>query len=1028
MLNKMIQFSLRHRLLVIVASMLLMVAGFYSARHAEIDVFPDLTAPTVVVMTEAHGMAAEEVEQLVTFPIETMMNGATHVRRVRSNSTNGFSVVWVEFDWDIDVYLARQIVSEKLSLVSESLPTNIGQPTMGPQTSILGEVLIIGLTADSTSMLDLRTLADWNIRPRLLSVGGVAQVSVQGGDIKEYQILIDAQRMQHYGISLNDVLKATQNMNQNVNGGVLYEYGNEYIVRGMLSTTELEAIGQTVVGVSENGAPITLDRVADVQIGAQTPKLGVASEQGRPAVLITVSKQPETSTTDLTEELEAALSDLRQSLPADVRLSTDIFRQSDFINHSIQNVKTSLLEGAIFVVVVLLLFLANLRTTFISLVTLPLALVVSLLTLHFLGLSINTMSLGGMAIAIGSLVDDAIVDVENVWKRLRENRLLPEEQRSPVVRVVYEASKEVRTPILNSTLIIVVCFVPLFFLSGMEGRMLVPLGIAFIVALFASTLVALTLTPVLCSYLLGGIEKGSLPKEAKLALWLKRHYQQALEWALKHSKTVLGGSLALFAVAVACFMGLGHSFLPAFNEGSLTINLSSLPGISLEESDRLGRQAEELLLTVPEIQTVARKTGRAELDEHLRGVNGSEIEAPYLLNDRSREEMLQDIRQKLGKLSGVNIEIGQPISHRIDAMLSGTKASIAIKLFGNDLTHLQSYAHQIQQVVSEVEGVVDLNVEQQSERPQLQIVPRRDMLARYGISLPEFGEFIEVNLAGVKVSQVFEQGKVFPLIVRSKDELRDLSDKLNDLSIDTGNGERIPLSHVAEIVSTMGPNSISRENVQRKIVVSANTNGRDLRSTVNDIQDRIEQTINLPEGYYIEYGGQFESEQAAGRTLLVTSLMSLVVIFLLLTMQFRNVLQSGVILLNLPFALIGGVFALTFTTGEMSIPAIIGFISLFGIATRNGMLLISHYNDLRQQGLPLRECIVKGSSDRLNPILMTALSSALALIPLALRGDLPGNEIQSPMAKVILGGLLSSTLLNAFVVPIVYQFIHHRKS
>ena len=1004
--------------------MLLLVGGTYTAWHTEVDVFPDLNAPTVVVMTEAGGMAAEEVEQLVTFPIETAVNGATGVRRVRSSSTTGFSVVWVEFDWDTDIYLARQIVSEKLATVGEDLPDNVGNPTLGPQSSILGELLIVGLTADSTSMLDLRTLADWTIRPRLLSTGGVAQVAVLGGDIKEYQVLLHPERMKHYGVTLGEVMEVTRGMNQNTNGGVIYEYGNEYIVRGVVSTEEVQEMARAVIK-TVGGAPVTLEDIADVRIGAQQPKLGTASEKGKPAVLITVTKQPHTGTIELTEKLEAALHDLQKNLPPDVRVSTDTFRQSRFIENSIGNVQDSLLEGAVFVVIVLFLFLANVRTTLISLVTLPLSLVVAVLVLHYMGLSINTMSLGGMAIAIGSLVDDAIVDVENVWKHLRENRMLPVGERRPVLEVVFNASREVRMPILNSTLIIIVSFVPLFFLSGMEGRMLVPLGIAFIVSLFASTVVALTLTPVLCSYLLGGSKKDGLPREAFLAVWLRKHYENGLLWALAHKRTVVGSTLALFLVALGCFFTLGHSFLPAFNEGSFTINVSSLPGISLEESDKIGRQAEEILLSIPEIQTVARKTGRAELDEHALGVNVSELEAPFELKDRSHKELLDEVRHKLSVITGANIEIGQPISHRIDAMLSGTQASIAIKLFGDDLNRMFTLGNQIKDAVKDVEGIADLNVEQQIERPELKIVPRREMLARHGISLAAFREFVTVNMAGETVSQVYEQGKAFNLVVRASEDNRGSIERVKDLMIDDAEGRKIPLSDVADVVSAMGPNTINRENVKRKIVISANTSGRDLRSVVNDIRARVDEQIHLPEGYHIEYGGQFESEQAASRTLALASAISIVVIFLLLYWQFKNAAQSAVILLNLPLALIGGVFVLLLTSGELSIPAIIGFISLFGIATRNGMLLISHYNLLREeQGFGLRECIVRGSLDRLNPILMTALSSALALIPLALRGDLPGNEIQSPMAKVILGGLLTSTFLNAFIVPIVYEWMH----
>ena len=1032
MLNKIIGFSLQNRILVLVASVLLLIGGTYTAMHTEVDVFPDLNAPTVVIMTEANGMAAEEVEQLVTFPVETAVNGATGVRRVRSSSTNGFSVVWVEFDWDTDIYLARQIVSEKLAVVSESLPANVGKPTLGPQSSILGEMLIVGLTADSTSMLDLRTIADWTIRPRLLSTGGVAQVAVLGGDIKEYQVQLDPERMRHYGVTLSEVMNITREMNLNANGGVLYEYGNEYIVRGVLSTDKVDQIAKAVVrsnGVS--GAPILLEDIADVQVGAKLPKLGTASERGKHAVLLTVTKQPATSTLELTDKLEASLQDLQKNLPADVKVSTDIFRQSRFIESSIGNVQKSLLEGGIFVVIVLFLFLANIRTTVISLVTLPLSLIASILALHYMGFTINTMSLGGMAIAIGSLVDDAIVDVENVYKRLHENRLKPAGEQLPILEVVFNASKEVRMPILNSTLIIIVSFVPLFFLSGMEGRMLVPLGIAFIVALAASTVVALTVTPVLCSYLLGKEKtkkQNNENSDSAVARKMKQWYGSALTFVLGHKKGVLGGTIGLFVVALGCFFTLGRSFLPPFNEGSFTINISSLPGISLEESDKMGHRAEELLLSIPEIQTVARKTGRAELDEHALGVNVSEIEAPFELKDRSRSELVAEVREKLGTIVGANVEIGQPISHRIDAMLSGTKANIAIKLFGDDLNRMFTLGNEIKSAIQGIPGIADLNVEQQIERPQLVISPKREMLAKYGISLPEFSEFVNVCLAGEAVFQVYEKGKSFDLTVRVKDNLRDEMEKIRNLMIDTGDGQKIPLNYVAEIRSAMGPNTISRENVKRKIVISANVADRDLRSVVNDIQAQVDAQIKLPEGYHIEYGGQFESEQAASRTLALTSFMSIVVIFLLLYHEFRSVKESAIILINLPLALIGGVFALLITTGEVSIPAIIGFISLFGIATRNGMLLISHYNHLQQEeGYGVYDSVIRGSLDRLNPILMTALSSALALIPLALSGDLPGNEIQSPMAKVILGGLLTSTFLNGFIIPIVYLMMHHNQ-
>lgn len=1025
MLDKIIRFSLQNRLFILMAAVLLMAGGIYTTYHMDVDVFPDLNAPTVVVMTEATGMAAEEVEKLVTFPVESAVNGATDVRRVRSSSTTGFSVVWVEFDWGTDIYKDRQIVSEKLAEVSESLPPTCGKPTLGPQSSILGEVFIIGLTSDKTSMQDLRTIADWTIRPRLLSLGGVAQVTVLGGDIKEYQILLSPEKMRHYGITLQAVMNAAQDMNKSSAGGVLYEYGNEYIIRGVLSTNDADAIGRAVVKM-DGDAPITLASIAEIKAGAKAPKLGLASHRGKPAVLMTVTKQPNASTIELTAKLDKAVEDLKTQIPADINVATDIFRQQKFIDSSIDNIKKSLYEGALFVIIVLFFFLMNVRTTLISLVTIPLSLVVSILTLKFMGLTINTMSIGGMAIAIGSLVDDAIVDVENVFKHLRQNRKLPESERKSVIEVVFNASREVRLPILNSTFIIVVSFVPLFFLTGMEGRMLRPLGIAFITALFASTLVALTLTPVFCSYLLGGDKSDKAGKDPAVVRWLQKVYNVALEWVISHKKTTLGAVMALFAVALGIFFSLGSSFLPAFNEGSFTINVSTLPGVSLEESDNVGRRAEELLLTVPEIKTVARKTGRAELDEHALGVNVSEIEAPFELGKRSKKEVVAEVRAKLNTLPGVNVEIGQPISHRIDAMLSGTRANIAIKLFGTDLDKMFLLGNQIKAEIEGIPGIADLNVEQQIERPQLQIVPNREMLAKYGITPSEFNDMVEVYLAGKVVSQVYEGNKVFDLTLKAADDSRNSIEEIRNISVDAVGG-KIPFGQIAQIRSAAGPNTINRENVARKIVISANVSDGDLQGAVTKIQKAIRDNIELPEGYHVEYGGQFESAQSASRTLLFTSLMAIIVIFLLLYGQFKDVRQASAVLLNLPLALIGGIFAIFFADKIISIPAIIGFISLFGIATRNGMLLIDRYNELRSEGLSLHDAVIKGSLDRLNPILMTALTSALALVPLALGGELPGNEIQSPMAKVLLGGLLTSTMLNGFIIPVVYILISRRK-
>lgn len=1027
MLNRIIKFSLDNRLMVVVAAVLIAAAGIWAASRMEVDVFPDLNAPTVVVMTEAQGMAAEEVERLVTFPIETSLNGATDVRRVRSQSTAGFSVVWVEFDWNTDIYIARQIVSERLVAVAEQLPPTVGQPTLGPQSSILGEMMIVGLTSDGdTSLEELRTLADWTVRPRLLSVAGVSQVAVIGGDIREYQILLLPEKMNAMGVTLGQVLDAAEEMNRNSSGGVLYEYGNEYIVRGIASTTDTEKMAGSLVCMSDDGTPVLFGDIAEIRTGAKAPQLGLASVEGQPAVLVTVTKQPYTSTIALTEKLDATIAELAAAFPDDVKVATDIFRQERFIDSSISNIRSSIVEGAFFVIVVLLVFLMNGRVTLISLTAMPLSLLVALIVLQLTGHTINTMSLGGMAIAIGSLVDDAIIDVENVYRRLRENHARPAGERERTLKVVYEASREIRVSIVHATFITIVAFVPLFFLGGMEGRMLKPLGVSFIVSLLASLLVAVTLTPVMSSYMLTTDKALRMNhREPVVTRFIKRVYERALRWVLGHRKTVLGTVAALLVGAIAVFCTFGSSFLPPFNEGSLTINVATMPGVSLEESDRMGRMVEEILLEVPEIQTVARKTGRAELDEHALGVNASEIEAPFVLDGRSRDEFLADVRGRLGALRGLTVEVGQPISHRIDAMLSGTKANIAIKLFGEDLNLMYDIATEIGSTISGIEGLADISVEQQVERPQLTITPRREIMARYGITMPEFNRFVTTALSGQVVSQVYEGNNTFDLTVKVADENRDSMEEIADLLID-GNGVKVPLSYVADIESSAGPNTVSRENVKRKIVVSANVVGGDLGGAVAAIRDAVNDNISLPEGYYVEYGGQFESQQTASRTLVVASLFAILVVFMLLFQEFRSVPLSTMIMCNLPFALIGGVASIWMTSHVVSIPSIIGFISLFGISVRNGILLVSHYNHLRGEGYGLGEAVVRGSLDRLTPILMTSLTTALALIPLAMNGDVSGNEIQSPMAQVILGGLVSSTLLNGFVMPIMYMLVAGR--
>ncbi|OFY86878.1 MAG: multidrug transporter AcrB [Bacteroidetes bacterium RIFCSPLOWO2_12_FULL_35_15] len=1038
MLNKIIKFSLGNRLLIIVVSILLIVFGSYIATQMDVDVFPDLTAPTVVVLTEAHGMAPEEVEKLVTFPLETSVNGATNVRRVRSSSSAGISIMWVEFEWNTDIFKARQIVNEKITAVAEKLPQGVGNPTMAPQSSIMGEIMFISLTSDSTSMMDLRTIADWTIRPRLLATGGVAQVIVMGGEYKQYQILASPQKMNYYNVSLNELLTAAKEANGNSSGGFMNEFGNEYIVKGIGRTNDVNELGKSVIK-SSNGKVIRIEDVAELKISV-AQKIGDASSNTKPAVVLSIAKQPTTNTLKLTEKIDDAIADMKNNLPPDIKINTHIFRQADFINASISNIKKTLLEGSIFVVIILFLFLMNWRATLISLLAIPISLIAAILTLHWLGYNINTMSLGGMAIAIGALVDDAIIDVENVFKRLKQNAVKPEAERINKLQVIFDASVEIRTSIINATFIIIVAFVPLFFLSGMEGKLLAPLGIAFIISLFASLIVSITLTPVLGSFLLA--DEKMLQKQHKeswLVERLQKIYTSALIKVMQIKKTVIAFSTVLLIASLFVMSQLGRSFLPEFNEGSLVISAVSLPGISLDESNKIGTQVEQALLSIPEIKITTRRTGRAESDEHGQGVNGAEIEAPFVLTHRSREEFMMDVRKKLAGITGVNITIGQPIGHRIDHMLSGTRANIAIKLFGTDLNKLFSLSNQIKNNIQDIEGLVDLSVEQQVEIPQVQIKAKRDILNHYGITIGEFNEFVDVAFAGEKVSEIYENNKTFDLILRFDDANRGSIENVRNTLIDVGvsaNDEmsdtentgpatqshhrRIPLHYIADIISTSGPSTINRENVQRKTIVSANVAGRDQKSAVEEIQKTIKDKVKLPEGYHIEYGGQFQAESEASKILLIASLLSLLVIFLLLYQEFKNVKTASIILLNLPLALIGGVFSIYFTNGIMSIPSIIGFITLFGVATRNGILLVSHYKTLREEGFNLYDTIIQGSKDRLSPILMTALCAGLALIPLAIAGDLPGNEIQSPMAKVILGGLLTSTLLNIFIVPVVY--------
>ena len=1025
MLNKIIKFSLENKLFVLVGAILLIIGGYSSMRQMDIDVFPDLTAPTVVVMTDAHRMASEEVERLVTFPIETAMNGATNVRRVRSASMMGYSFVWIEFDWGMDVYRARQIVSEKMVTLEEALPSGV-TPILAPQSSVMGEILFVGLQADSTSMMDLRTMAEWVVKPAILSTGGVSQVTIIGGDLKQYQVLVDPVKMGHYDITMEEMTAICESMCVNSVGGVIRDFGNEYALRGMGRTTDLEELGKTYIKTI-NGKPVVVSDVAEVVLGSAV-KMGFASLNAEDAIILSISKQPNINTLEVTKNIERNLKEIKKSLPADVKMDTKIFRQADFIEASVSNVARALIEGAIFVIIILLLFLGSFRTTLISIIAIPLSLLGTLIVLHLMGMNINTMTLGGMCIAIGSLVDDAIIDVENVYKRLRQNFLKPKEERDSIFNVVYNGSCEIRTSIINATLITIVAFTPIFFLSGMEGRMLKPLGIAYIIALLMSLVVALTVTPLLCKLMLTSDKYlAKQEKESWVARHLSRAYTKSLEWALGHKKSVIGGTLLVFIIALAMFFNMGQSFLPDFNEGSLTISAVCKPGVSLYENNELGKIIERELLSIPEVTSTARRTGRGELDEHSQSTNGAEIDVNFQLGDRSQEEFLTDVREKLASVPGIASTVGQPLGHRIDHMLTGTRASIAIKIFGPDLTQLFMTANDIKAEIEGIEGLVDVSVEQQTETPELQIRAKRDMLARYGISMEEFNHFIELAFSGEKISEVYEGQRSFDLVLRLNKNYTESIEGIKSAMIINGEGAMIPLEEVAEIVSVGGPNSISRENVQRKIVISANTSGRDVVSIVNEIEQRVNEHVNIPENYLVEYGGQFQSAKKASRTLLLMTIIAIFVIFLLLYGEFKDVTLSAITLINLPLALIGGVFAIFISSNTISIPAIIGFITLFGIATRNGILLISRYQYGAAHGVALRQAIIDGSRDRLNPILMTALTSALALIPMVINGSQSGNEIQSPMAVVVLGGLLTSTLLNVYVIPIVYEMIHAKK-
>ena len=1018
MLEKLMHLSLNNRLIVLIGTLGLFLIGVYTAVRLPVDVFPDLTAPTVTISTEAHGMAPEEVEMLVTFPLETTVNGASGVRRVRSNSIQGLSVIWVEFEWGTDIYTARQIVNEKLQSVQNAIPDEVDRPILAPITSIMGEIMLIGVTSDITSAMEIRTLADFTLRRRLRSIPGVAQVLVYGGETKQYQVQIDPYLLRKYRLTMQQILHAVSATNVNATGGVFVDAGQEYLIRGIGRIRTLDDLEYTVVATHE-GVPLLIRDVAKVAIAPAT-RLGTASINNRSGVMLVISKQPDANTLELTRKIEAVMDEIRPSLPPDVTLHTDIFKQSDFIEVAIQNVVKAIRDGAILVVFVLFIFLMNIRKTAISVIAIPLALIVSILVLKLLGVSINTMTLGGMAIAIGVLVDDGIVYIENVYRRIRENVAKPESERRPFDDVVADASSEIRAPLAMATPIVIMVFIPFFFLSGVEGRMLTPLGLAYVVAVFASLMVAVTVTPALSSYMLRNVSSKQIG-DTWLVRRLKTVYLPTLEWCLRRKNQIIGFAGLMVVVVLAILPFMGRSFLPEFNEGTLNISVATVPGTSLDESDQIGKMVEGILLSHPNVISTARRTGRTELDEHSMGSHAHELEVKIDLGNIDKQVLLETLRRDLTLVPGTIITIGQPISHRIDHMLSGTRANIAVKIFGPDLYQLRTLAEQVKVQMEDVTGIVDLSVDQQTDIPQVRIRANRRKMALYGLRSADLDELIDIAFLGIKASQVFEQDSRHDLVVRYAPEFRGDLEAIRSSLIDTPTGAKITLDMVADISMDRGPNYIQRENVQRKIVVQANVSGGDLRGVVDEIQARLDQNVLFPKGYYVEFGGQFESAQAATRTVMLLSIISIVAILVILYMRFGNFRQAILVMANLPLALIGGIVTIFFTDGIITIASLVGFITLFGIAVRNGILMVSHYNYLMdREGKPLLEAVVQGSMERLSPVLMTAMTTGLALLPLALAGDQPGSEIQSPMSVVILGGLLTATFLNLIVIPVLF--------
>ena len=1018
MFNQIIKFSLNNRLIVIALAIILTVFGTYTAIKLPVDVLPDLNRPRVTIFLESEGMAPEEVEALVVYPIETALNGATGVEQVRSNSSIGLGLVYVEFDYGTDIYKARQIVNEKLQAIQDQLPRGV-TPKLGPISSVMGQIMLIGLTADSTSMADLRTLADYNIRRRLLAIPGIAQVIPIGGEVLQFQAQVSMPKLHASGISINQVVDALHKSNANTTGNFFEQNGTEILIRNLGRIKTIEQIENIVIGY-KNELPILLSQVAEVRFGAKF-KRGDGGLNGEPAVLLTVEKQPKASTVKLTKEVLKAVEELIPGLPADVKINTEIFRQADFINNSIGNVEEALRDGAILVIIILFLFLLNYKTTLITLTAIPLSLIITFLVFKLFDISINTMTLGGIAIAIGELVDDAIVDVENIYRRLRDNK--HSDNPKPIILVVYDASMEVRNSIVYATVIVVLVFIPLFALTGMEGRIFAPLGIAYITSILASLLVALTITPVMCYYLLPKIKRMSTQEDSFLVRWLKTYDTRLLNFGLDHPKKVLVGTGVLLLLSIALTPFFGTEFLPPFNEGSLTINYSTPPGTSLNESNNIGSIIEKELLKIDGVKFTGRRTGRAEMDEHSELPTNTDLEVAYESETHSQAEIIEEVRKRLAFVPGISINIGQPISHRLDHLLSGVRAQVAIKIFGNDLMELRKYAQQIKGTISQVKGIVDVQVEKQQLIPQLRITPREEALRYYGMQRGDVVEDLEIFYQGKTVSQILDNEKRFDLVLRLPDDERNNEEAIGRALLETPSGHLVPVSEIADIYMEPGPNTINHENTQRRIIVSCNVSGRDLGSAVKEIQASIHDQVPMAQGYFISYGGQFESQQAASRLILFLSIFSVAGIFLALYSYFKSSRIVLQIMLNIPLALIGSIIAVWLTGSVFSVASLVGFITLAGIASRNGIMMISHYIHLvEHEGEEFsRKMIIRGSLERLVPVMMTALTAIFALVPLVFAKDAPGKEILYPVAAVIIGGLISSTLLDMIVTPVVFR-------